>query len=563
MTILDIELVHFGKFHYKKVRFSQGLNVVYGNNEAGKSTIHAFIRCMLLGMETEAPEGKESMYDRFFPWEDHGGYGGKMRLELKGRVYRIERDFRKECPSMRLIDEETGKELDQPQVRLKELLDGLNETNYDNTISIEQLKSPADPELAGELEHFILNTSRTKNVSVDIDRARDRIRVRMQTLKKQYLADADSESRACEEELKRARKDYDSAREQQYRKERQYEELEQQLERGQRDSAEEMLAYERERDTRRRQYEAARKNWEQARSEKTSSGRGISTFLLLIFTGILAIAVGWIAMGKSGLEQQTAAIAAAGLSAVLALCLIGLAANAVFASRRRRQKEDQAQIREKIKAQFDESAAQFAACKKAAPPDRQESFDQMHRDLVALKQAVCEQTARAQEYRKACEKLEIRQQEIRLRVADNRSISEELEALEVAAETMDRVAARVQETFGNRLSRESGKILAAITDGKYSRVQISTESGIRLGSEETMYALRSVSRGTMEQVYLAIRVAASELLWQKSCMPFIFDDVFAYYDDGRLESAMKMLKECGHQVIIFSCNTREDRLLEK
>ena len=151
MTILDIELVHFGKFHYKKVRFSQGLNVVYGNNEAGKSTIHAFIRCMLLGMETEAPEGKESVYDRFFPWEDHGGYGGKMRLELKGRVYRIERDFRKECPSMRLIDEETGKELDQPQARLKELLDGLNETNYDNTISIEQLKSPADPELAGDV----------------------------------------------------------------------------------------------------------------------------------------------------------------------------------------------------------------------------------------------------------------------------------------------------------------------------------------------------------------------------------------------------------------------------
>ena len=44
-------------------------------------------------------------------------------------------------------------------------------------------------------------------------------------------------------------------------------------------------------------------------------------------------------------------------------------------------------------------------------------------------------------------------------------------------------------------------------------------------------------------------------------MPFLFDDVFAYYDDERLAAAINMLKKCGHQVIVFSCHSREDSLL--
>ena len=59
------------------------------------------------------------------------------------------------------------------------------------------------------------------------------------------------------------------------------------------------------------------------------------------------------------------------------------------------------------------------------------------------------------------------------------------------------------------------------------------------------------------------------LLWVKilvACVPagivgVLFDDVFAYYDDERLAAAINMLKKCGHQVIIFSCHSREDSLL--
>ena len=49
MRILDLHIDGFGKFHDLSVSFDKDLNVVYGRNEAGKSTLHTFIRCMLYG----------------------------------------------------------------------------------------------------------------------------------------------------------------------------------------------------------------------------------------------------------------------------------------------------------------------------------------------------------------------------------------------------------------------------------------------------------------------------------------------------------------------------------
>ena len=50
MRFLDLYISGFGKFHNTSVSFEDGINIVYGKNEAGKSTIHTFIRGMLFGI---------------------------------------------------------------------------------------------------------------------------------------------------------------------------------------------------------------------------------------------------------------------------------------------------------------------------------------------------------------------------------------------------------------------------------------------------------------------------------------------------------------------------------
>ena len=94
MRLLDLHIDGFGKFHDRTVRFEDGMNLVYGKNEAGKSTLHTFIRCMLFGMERgRGRAARNDLFTRFEPWQNKGAYGGWIRLEKNGIIYRIERNF--------------------------------------------------------------------------------------------------------------------------------------------------------------------------------------------------------------------------------------------------------------------------------------------------------------------------------------------------------------------------------------------------------------------------------------------------------------------------------------
>ena len=69
-----------------------------------------------------------------------------------------------------------------------------------------------------------------------------------------------------------------------------------------------------------------------------------------------------------------------------------------------------------------------------------------------------------------------------------------------------------------------------------------------------------LSRGTVEQIYFCIRMAAAETLSDEP-VPVILDDVFVFYDDKRLKSVLKWLSGQEKQVIIFTCHSREKKLL--
>ena len=58
MKIKGLNINGFGKFKDKSINLSDGLNVVYGNNEAGKSTTHTFIKSMLFGMAKKKSKTK-------------------------------------------------------------------------------------------------------------------------------------------------------------------------------------------------------------------------------------------------------------------------------------------------------------------------------------------------------------------------------------------------------------------------------------------------------------------------------------------------------------------------
>ena len=91
MQIKKIHISNFGKLHEMQMDFSEGLNVINGENGWGKSTLAAFLKAMLYGMDVTTKRSLlENERRRYKPWQG-GAYGGGMEFEANGKSYRMER----------------------------------------------------------------------------------------------------------------------------------------------------------------------------------------------------------------------------------------------------------------------------------------------------------------------------------------------------------------------------------------------------------------------------------------------------------------------------------------
>lgn len=174
MFIKELNLKSFGKFLHKQVILKNGLNLVYGNNEAGKSTIHNFIEVMLYGFKDKNNNYNESAYKRFRPWF-YDQYLGSLTLEDddKNIDYIIKKDFlTKETEFLqknRQTEEESRVKDCIENFEAGEYLLGIDKSMYSNTLSIKQLGNSTNEELAFEVKQKILNLSQTKDEIISVE----------------------------------------------------------------------------------------------------------------------------------------------------------------------------------------------------------------------------------------------------------------------------------------------------------------------------------------------------------------------------------------------------------
>ena len=104
MKINKLQINAFGNIENREIELSENINIVYGKNEAGKSTLLKFIVDNLYGI-SKNKRGKEfSDYDRYKPWKSEE-FSGKLTYTLdNGKKYEVFRDFNKKNP--KIYDEE-------------------------------------------------------------------------------------------------------------------------------------------------------------------------------------------------------------------------------------------------------------------------------------------------------------------------------------------------------------------------------------------------------------------------------------------------------------------------
>ena len=141
----------------------------------------------------------------------------------------------------------------------------------------------------------------------------------------------------------------------------------------------------------------------------------------------------------------------------------------------------------------------------------------------------------------------------------------EYDALTLAMDALKRANTRLQERFSPELNRLAGQYLSRLTGQRYASVTLNRElegAAARAGDVLPRSALY-LSRGTADQLYLAVRLAVCRLCLPEK-PPLVLDDALAAFDDERLGLALGLLVELSkeQQVLLFTCQSREGALLE-
>ena len=138
-------------------------------------------------------------------------------------------------------------------------------------------------------------------------------------------------------------------------------------------------------------------------------------------------------------------------------------------------------------------------------------------------------------------------------------------SFELAKEILAESYEEMRNTVTPKFTQELSKNISEITEKKYSKIMFNDEQGLIVELESGNYVPASkLSIGTIDQLYLSLRLSMIDELSEEN-LPIILDEAFAYYDTERLTNILEYLDEKykTHQIILFTCTNREKEILEK
>ena len=183
MKINKIKINSYGKLKEKEIKLKDGINIIYGKNESGKSTLLNFIVNSFYGI-SKNKKGKEySDVEKYTPWLGEE-FSGKLEYELNNKnKYEIYRDFKKKNPKIFNenmediskefnIDKSKGNEFFYEQTKVDKEL-------FLSTVVVGQQEVKLGKQEQNILVQKIANLVGTGDDNVSYKRAMDRINRRL------------------------------------------------------------------------------------------------------------------------------------------------------------------------------------------------------------------------------------------------------------------------------------------------------------------------------------------------------------------------------------------------
>ncbi len=540
MRVDKLHLQDFGQFHNKDITLAPGINVVYGANEAGKSTIKDFIVDMIYGIDKA--RGLGARFDHYEQKKPINGsaFSGAMEVSVQGTDYLIERNFARQEKKTTVRDMDTAREIMLPEENnLVGTLLNTDKSTYLNTLCISQMEVSTDKEIADKLNNYIVNMASSRNGDIDAVSAIMKLKNKKKAFSNKELEqreqeltarlsldrDFDAELAAVKEEYAKVEAEMDGkepaklqftpiknpAAEETAEEESELEEAEDEA-----DDLSEPLT-KRERDM----------NMLRNMGKKSA----LDNVFVILFIALLFIAlfVGAAYMVPVNIPEVKMGIMGFGI------ILVAITTVQVLARRAKLYK-----LLEELEIEqgFEEAKAE------SADMGTQRELVNRLSGLKLKEQNILKERAGQEQTLSELTKLKEQMQANDVEAA----------ALDLAMKTIQDLSEEIYDSFGSVLNEQVSEIISRITNNKYSEVKIDDQLRVMVKSGSSFISMDYLSTGTMEQIYLALRLSIANVLIAEE-MPIIMDDVFVTYDYQRLKETLSCLGEyMNRQIIIFTTN---------
>lgn len=588
MRINNLKVNQYGKLENKEISMDK-INIIYGKNEAGKSTLLSFIQSMFYGISKNKNKKDFSDYEQYKPWKK-GEFSGNINYTLDdGKKIYVFRDFEKKNP--KIYDENNNDISDYFSIDKKEgncfftEQTGVTKDVIKSTVIAEQNSIEIDASTQNILLQKIINISETgeeetsykkakakldkmfleevgteRSVGRPINKVKDNLKnysqeiseIKLYEDNKYYLQNRQNElekelneeigNREIYEQVKKAIEDDEKEREKIKIKNKIVEENNEKIER--------LNNYK-----------------EQYTKNKNKEKKKISLIVLLIL--IMLNIISLIVIKNRVVNMLLILLIPA---YIISMLNTKKSENENLENEIKLLEENNNGLKTEVNKMKEELLARNEKTKDFLVSKYGKNINELfNREIY---QIIDDNKDNINSLKLELHKIELDKENIEPKLEQLIELEEKIDIeqrrlkeleqrkkiYEITNQVMEKSYEEMKNSIVPKFTKELNENVKTFSNNKYSDVVIKDEIMIKLDNGEYI-PIERLSLGTIEEIYLALRLSMINVISNEK-MPIILDEAFAYFDDNRLANTLNFLSKIENQVIILTCTNREYEILK-
>lgn len=623
MKIKNIKINNYGNLKQKEINLENNINIIYGKNETGKSTLLNYLKNIFFGI-SKNKNGKEiSDYEKYLPWSGEE-FSGKIKYELDdNEQFEIYRDFKKKNPvvvdskfddisNKFKIDKKDGNQFFYEQT-------GIDEKTYLSTIMSPQQEVVLDNQSQSILVQKLANIAGTGEDKVSFQKAMDKLNKRLieevgttrtqdrpinivqnrldilsNDLKtKKQLLDEKQKLESDVVDLRKKLKDEENKNNilsklnmltRKYEVELEKNTLKSKMKNEDQEKIKNKI--EEKNNLEKNNTKNLKLNSEKNKFRKNYFIFGI-IFILLIILNLfnfnliknkiinylilffipveIIIFIFYLLKNKKNTKKEK----------------INNELNekiTILNSEINLLKENTKKLEKEIEKEKEDIIFKFNLEKKDILEDLDDKINFNIEEKNKIEKELENSNKKIVEYKLKLNGIEYEENSINNKLEDSISKEEEYESLQeqltelqeknkcilATKDLLEKAYEKMKNNVTPKFTQNLSNIACNISNGKYKKVIFNEEKGLVVELENGEYiSVNRLSAGTIDELYLSLRLSMLDEISNEK-MPIILDEAFAYFDDERLKNSLIFLAEQSkeHQIIIFTCSNREKQILD-